>query len=55
MGLKRPLVAEIAHNTYLINEFGMASCYLLVGTERGLLIDTAPLRTNIVSFPMTWC
>ncbi len=55
MGLKRPLVAEIAHNTYLINEFGMASCYLLLGTERGLLIDTGCGMYNIRSIADEYC
>ncbi len=40
MGISKPLVMEIAYHTYAINEFGMASCFMLVGSERGLLIDT---------------
>lgn len=31
---------EIAPNVYMINEFDVADCYLLVGRERALLIDT---------------
>lgn len=30
---------EIAPKVYMINEFDVADCYLLVGTERALLID----------------
>ena len=30
---------EIAPKVYMINEFNVADCYLLVGTERALLID----------------
>ena len=40
MGISKPLVMEIAYHTYAINEFGMASCFMLYGKERGLLIDT---------------
>lgn len=40
MGIKKPLVFEIAPDTYAINEFGLASMYLLAGQERALLIDT---------------
>ena len=40
MGISKPLVLEVARKTYAINEFGMATCFLLVGSERGLLIDT---------------
>ncbi len=36
----RPMIVEIAPNTYFINEFGMNSMYLLVGKTRALLIDT---------------
>ena len=39
-GMKLPVVAEIAKNTYAINEFGMSAMYLLTGTKRALLIDT---------------
>ncbi|MBR2668902.1 MAG: MBL fold metallo-hydrolase [Solobacterium sp.] len=47
MGIKKPLVLEVAHRTYAINEFGMATCFLLWGTERGLLIDTGCGMYNI--------
>ena len=40
MGISKPLVMEIAYHTFAINEFGMASCFMLVGSKRGLLIDT---------------
>lgn len=40
MGISKPLVLEIAHRTYAINEFGMAAAFMLIGEERGLLIDT---------------
>lgn len=39
MALRRPLVHEIAKDTYLINEFGLVNAYVLVGSERSLLID----------------
>lgn len=38
--ITRPMIVEIAYKTYLLNEFGMDSQYLLVGTKRALLIDT---------------
>ena len=47
MGISRPIVSEIAYRTYAINEFGMATCFLLEGTERGLLIDTGCGMYNI--------
>lgn len=34
-----PIIYEIANHTYQINEFGMANFYVLVGKERGLVID----------------
>lgn len=37
--ITNPIVTEIAYNTYFINEFGMNSMYLVVGTERALVID----------------
>jgi len=40
MGIKTPIVTEIAHKTYLINEYGLNVMYLVVGAERALLIDT---------------
>jgi len=38
--ITRPMIVEIAPNTYFINEFGMNAMYLLVGQTRALLIDT---------------
>ena len=34
-----PILYEIAWRTYAVNEFGMASFYVLVGDRRGLVID----------------
>lgn len=34
-----PIIYEIADRTYQVNEFGMANFYVLVGDERGLVID----------------
>ena len=45
---KRPFVAEIAYQTYAINEHGMDALFLLVGTEKALLIDTG---TGVVDLP----
>lgn len=36
----RPMILEIAKNTYFINEFGMNSIYFVVGEKRALAIDT---------------
>jgi hydroxyacylglutathione hydrolase len=38
--ITRPMIVEVAYNTYFLNEFGMDAQYLLVGTRRALLIDT---------------
>jgi glyoxylase-like metal-dependent hydrolase (beta-lactamase superfamily II) len=38
--LTKPIVVEIAKSTYMLNEFGMDTQYLVVGTNRALLIDT---------------
>lgn len=32
-------VTKIAEDTYMISDFGIANCYLLVGEEKALLID----------------
>lgn len=37
--LNHPIVTEIGYHTYLIDEYGMASFYVLWGSERGLVID----------------
>lgn len=34
MGIRHPIISEIAPETYLINEFGLCNHYLLVGSER---------------------
>ena len=47
MGISKPIILEIAHNTLAINEFGMVTCYYLWGTERGLLIDTGCGMCNL--------
>jgi len=39
MNIDYPIIYEIAYNTYAINEFGMVSFFVLVGKERGLVID----------------
>ena len=41
MGFKSPFISEIAPDTYAINEFGLSAMYLVVGTEKAMLIDTA--------------
>ena len=38
--LKNPVIYEIAYQTYAINERGMASFFVVVGSQRGLVIDT---------------
>lgn len=40
MLLNYPIVAEIAYHTYAVNEYGMASFFVLRGKERGLVIDS---------------
>lgn len=37
--ITRPMVVEIAKDTYFINEFGMDAQYLVVGEKRALVID----------------
>ena len=38
--LKRPIIATIGPETYFINEFGADSIYVIVGTQRALVVDT---------------
>lgn len=38
--ISKPAVVEIANRTWLINEFGMDTVYLLEGDSKALLIDT---------------
>ena len=47
MGMKKPIVLEIAYRTFAINEFGAATCFVLKGTERGLVIDAGTGMYNI--------
>jgi len=37
--ITRPMIVEIAPNTYFINEYGMNSMYLIVGQTRALVVD----------------
>lgn len=37
--ITKPVIVEIASNTYFINEFGMNAMYLVVGQKRALVID----------------
>lgn len=47
MGYKKPVVSEIAYRTFAINEYGMATCFILWGDSRGVLIDTGCGMYNI--------
>ena len=47
MGIKHPLIHEIAEDTYLINEFGLVNIYVLVGSERSLVIDAGMGYCNL--------
>ena len=40
MGIKMPIIGEIAYRTWCINEYGMDAMFLLEGDEKALLIDT---------------
>lgn len=40
MSICEPIVFQIAHKTWCINEFGMDALFLLEGEEKALLIDT---------------
>lgn len=40
MSIKKPIVSEIAAKTYVINEFGLNAMFLIVGSERALVLDT---------------
>lgn len=40
MPIEKPIVTEIAKDTFLINEFGLDVMFLLRGEQRALLIDT---------------
>lgn len=47
--MKMPPVVEIAYETYLINEYGLNAMFLLVGSEKALLIDTG---TGVFDLPL---
>ena len=47
MGYSKPVVSEIAYRTYAINEFGMATCFILWGNTRGALIDAGCGMYNV--------
>ena len=47
MAMKIPPVSEIAKDTYVINEFGLTAMYLLVGSEKALLLDTGCGLTDL--------
>jgi len=55
MGVTRPLVSEIAYQTYLINEFGMATSFLLLGDKRGLVIDAGCGMYNLKEIYDEYC
>ena len=40
MPINTPVVIEIDRKTWLIQEYGLACCYALLGEDAGLLIDT---------------
>lgn len=40
MPIRTPIVSEIGPKTYVINEFGLDAMFLVVGTERAMVIDT---------------
>ncbi len=47
MGIRRPIVSEIAYRTWCIDEFGMDAMFLLEGNDRALLIDTGTGLFNV--------
>ena len=46
--MKMPSVMEIGYKTYAINEYGLDAMFLLVGSEKALLIDTG---TGVFDLP----
>lgn len=48
MQIREPIVFQIAHRTWCINEFGMDALFLLEGSEKALLIDTG---TGVFDLP----
>lgn len=62
MKISRTTVFEIANNTYRLEMLGRVNCYLLMGTERGLLIDCGfgleplkPLIDELCPLPYDVC
>lgn len=47
MPINTPVVIEIDRKTWLIQEYGLACCYALLGSDSGLLIDTGCGRVPI--------
>lgn len=47
MPVNSPVITEIGKKTYHINEYGLASIYLIVGQERALLVDTGAGMCNL--------
>jgi glyoxylase-like metal-dependent hydrolase (beta-lactamase superfamily II) len=47
MAMKGPFISEIAKDTYAVNEYGLAAMYVVIGTERALLIDTGCGLTDL--------
>lgn len=47
MGIRKPIVSEIAYRTWCIDEYGMDAMYLLEGSEKALLIDTGMATFDI--------
>lgn len=48
MGIRMPIISEIAYRTWCIDEFGMDAMFLLEGDEKALLIDTG---TGVFDLP----
>lgn len=47
MPIPKPIVTEIAAKTYLINEYGLDVMFLLVGSQRALVIDSGSGFCNL--------
>lgn len=50
-----PTIFEIAHKTYMVNELGITSFYVLVGNERGLVIDSGSGSLNTKEYVEHLC
>ena len=46
-------IRKIVDDTYMISDFGIANCYLLIGEERALLIDCGPVSYTHLTLPTT--